>query len=60
MKLNISCTKSWFVLVKLGVLAIGIMGQYYSHVFVVCNRLENYLVVHSLVNLLFKLNSIAF
>jgi len=34
------------------------MGQYYSHIFVVSNRLENYLVVQWLVNFLFELNSI--
>lgn len=37
---------------------MGIMGQDYCDVFVVSNRLENYLVVQSLVNLFFELNSI--
>jgi hypothetical protein len=45
-KLNHSCTKSWFFLSNLGVRSIGIMSQDYSDVFVVSNRLENYLAVH--------------
>lgn len=57
-KLNLSCTKSWVFGVKLESSIDWIMDRDYSYVFFVPNRLEIYLALHSLVNLLFELNSI--